>query len=87
MYPSSMPTRRYARGMYRRPYGPGGIGGLVKVAFIGTCTYLVAKKIFHAGQESVSRTDQRTAAVPYTPGSRHSYHGPIHHEAWNQSRQ
>ncbi|GIK03795.1 hypothetical protein Aspvir_007869 [Aspergillus viridinutans] len=41
--------QNYVRGLNRRA---GGIGGLVKVALVGTATYFVCKKIYHAGAQS-----------------------------------
>lgn len=46
MYSPSLPNRRYHRRMSPRGFGPGfGVGGICKVAVVGTCTYFICKKL------------------------------------------
>ncbi|KAJ5213622.1 hypothetical protein N7449_000791 [Penicillium cf. viridicatum] len=62
-YRSSRQTffRSYAP---RHPHGfRGGIGGLLKVALLGTCTYFVAKKLSHANQSPHADSDGGSRSV------------------------
>ncbi|KAI9934612.1 hypothetical protein MW887_000228 [Aspergillus wentii] len=70
----SIANRQYYRTIHRRPYGAGfGIGRFAKVAFVGTCSYIIYKKL-QAGQDRVPvDQNQNTAA----PGTRHSYHSHV----------
>ncbi|PLB49025.1 hypothetical protein P170DRAFT_509677 [Aspergillus steynii IBT 23096] len=43
----SLSYSRYQRHLHPRGLGPRGIGGLAKVAVVGTCLYFVSKKLFH----------------------------------------